>query len=89
MLLTASDLPAALAFVSTPADPAGYFGDLLNVGRGEVSMRLFAAKYGWPVTGGTVVVPLLLVISLIYTLLSVMLRPFVGVARLFGRRRRA
>jgi hypothetical protein len=89
MLLTASDLPAALAFVSTPADPAGYFGDLLNVGRGEVSARLFAAKYGWPVTGGTVVVPLLLVISLVYTVLSVMLRPFVGVARLFGRRRRA
>ncbi|MEZ4716378.1 MAG: hypothetical protein R2851_09870 [Caldilineaceae bacterium] len=88
VLLTAPDIPAALAFISTPADPASYAADLLSVGRGDVPLRLFAAKYGWPVAGATVGVPLLLLISLVYTLVSVMVRPFVGVARLFGGRRK-
>ena len=88
VLLTSPDIPAALAFISTPADPASYAADLLSVGRGDVPLRLFAAKYGWPLAGATVGVPLLLLISLVYTLVSVMVRPFVGVARLFGSRRK-
>lgn len=85
-LLTSRDIPATLAFLNTPADAVGYFGDLAAAARGEVPARLFAAKYGLPVAGATVAVPLLLLFSLVYTLLNVMLRPFVGMARLFGGR---
>ncbi|MEZ4608828.1 MAG: hypothetical protein R2838_00980 [Caldilineaceae bacterium] len=35
VLLTAPDIPAALAFIRTPADPASYAADLLSVGPGR------------------------------------------------------
>ncbi len=87
-LLSARSIAGAVAFLSTPADAVSYGSDLLSLGRGAISYRLFAAKYGTLVALTTVLVPLLIVFGVAYSLATVVVRPIRGLARLFSRRER-
>ena len=82
-----NDIADVLAFVAGPVDGLSLLNDgAMLVTRG-VSLRLFAAKYGTLPTILMVVVPFLLVAGVLYTVVSIILRPFVGLAGLFRRRR--
>ena len=87
-ILASRDLPAAIAFLDTPADGYSIVMDGISVANGSVSLRLFGQKYGGVTTLLIVLVPLLLAAGIVYSMLSLMARPLVGVYNLlFGRRR--
>lgn len=73
------DLDAWLGFLAAPRDLPALAGDVMRLLSRSVSLRLFAAKYGWPTTLGVGLLGLLLilvVIRLIYDLLRWLLAPF-------------
>ena len=87
-ILASRDLPAAIAFLDTPADAYSLVTDGLSVANGSVSLRLFGEKYGGMTTLLIMLVPLLLAAGIVYSMLSLMARPLVGIYNLlFGRRR--
>ena len=88
-MVQSGDVDATLAFLEAPADVATVAGHLLKLAAGDVPLRLFAFRYGWPLTAGAVGLPLLLALALIYALAAAVLRPFVAVFRWLGRGRPA
>ena len=80
------DLGATLAFLDGPADLFSAANDLLLLVRGDISLRLMAAKYGLLPASMLVLLPVLVIAGVAYTLLAIILRPFIGLARLFKRR---
>jgi hypothetical protein len=86
-VLASRDLTAAIAFLGTPADGYSIVMDAMNVANGSVSLRLFGAKYGGWTTAMIIGIPLLLALAIVYSLVSLLARPFVGIYRLFVRKR--
>ncbi len=87
-VLASRDIPAAIAFLNSPADGYSIATDGLNVINGSVSLRLFGEKYGGMTTLLIFLLPLMLVLGIGYSLLSLMARPLVGIYNLFFRRPR-
>jgi hypothetical protein len=84
-VVQSGDVDRTLAFLDAPTDAATLADHLLKLAAGAVPLRLFAFRYGWPLTAGAVGLPLLLALALIYALAAAVLRPFVAVFRWLGR----
>jgi hypothetical protein len=85
-VLASRDLPAAIAFLNTPADGYSIVTDGVSVANGSVSLRLFGAKYGGMTTLLIVLIPLLLVAGIVYSIVSLLVRPLLGIYNLLFRR---
>lgn len=83
-LAASNDVDATLRFLTAPVTLGGFAQDWLQVASGRVGFGLAATKYGWPVTGLMVGLPILVVAALAYSLLSWLLRPLVAVVRGVG-----
>jgi hypothetical protein len=79
------DVEAALAFLTAPGDALTVLDDLARLATGAVSLRLFAYKYGIAATTLLVALPVLLLLSLAYSLLAWILSPVMGLIRLLTR----
>jgi hypothetical protein len=75
------DVAATLRFLAAPVTLPGFAEDLLRLAAGDVRLGLFRAKYGLPVTAGTIAIPLLLLLALVQTLLAWLLAPVTALAR--------
>jgi hypothetical protein len=84
-VLASRDIPAAIAFLNSPADGYSIAVDGLSVVNGSVSLRLFGEKYGALITLLIVLLPLMLALGVGYSLLSLMAKPLVGLYSLFSR----
>ena len=84
-VVASRDLGAAVAFMNRPADALSAANDLMAVLQGKVGLRLFGAKYGWPVTAAAFGLPLLIALGLLVSLLGLIVRPFVALGALFRR----
>ncbi len=83
------DLNAAIAFLNGPGDAGGYVNDLFRLATRRVSLDLFAAKYGWPLTIMAILGPIVVALALASALLGFIFRPITSVIGLFGGGRRS
>lgn len=87
LVLSASSIDAALAFLHSPRNPLTWLGDVASMLTSAVSLRLFTAKYGWAITMGTgllLLLLLLIILRILFGLATWLAEPF---AQLLGRRR--
>jgi hypothetical protein len=83
------DLSAAIAFLNGSGDAGGYVNDLFRLATRRVTLDLFAAKYGWPLTIMAILGPIVVALALASALLGYIFRPIAGAIGLFGGRRRS
>ncbi len=75
------DINQILTFIAGSRDLAAWAGDAVRLFSLQVGLPLFAAKYGWGWTAGTVAIALLLVlvvVRLIFSMVAWLFSPFLG-----------
>ena len=78
------DVDATLRFLTTPLTLMGWLEDWLQMATGRVGFGLAAAKYGTVLAGLMVGLPVLLLLAVVYSLVSWLLRPIVALLRALG-----